>query len=78
EKGGGEVKVRLNPKELGDFHPDRLLEAIPEMQKTLAVREALKALKGPIGNIPEVRRTIQRMLSDEETRAQLESELGIK
>ncbi|MFA9460256.1 type VI secretion system contractile sheath small subunit [Thiohalorhabdus methylotrophus] len=78
EQGQKEVEVKLNPKELADFHPDRILEAVPEMQKTLAVREALKALKGPIGNIPEVRRTIQRLLQDEETRSQLESELGIK
>ena len=40
--------------------------------------DALKALKGPLGNIPEFRKKIQDIVKDEEVKARLLKELGIE
>jgi len=42
------------------------------------LREALKALKGPLGNIPEFRKKIQELVQDDGAREQLLKELGIE
>ncbi|WP_114416873.1 type VI secretion system contractile sheath small subunit [Marinospirillum perlucidum] len=72
-----ELNVELAPESLKDFEPDQLTDAIPELKKTLELREALKALKGPLGNTPTMRKTIQMMLEDTGQRKKLMSELGI-
>jgi type VI secretion system protein ImpB len=41
------------------------------------LREALKALKGPLGNVPAFKKKITELVSDETTRAQLLKELGL-
>ena len=45
---------------------------------SLVVRTALTALKGPLGNVPAFRRKIQAILQDEQAKARLLAELGIK
>ncbi|MDR9467450.1 type VI secretion system contractile sheath small subunit [Marinospirillum sp.] len=72
-----ELSVELKPQSLKDLEPDQLTQAIPELQKTLELREALKALKGPLGNTPTMRKTIQVMLEDDGQRKKLMSELGL-
>jgi len=76
--GGDDITVSLDPKSLKDFEPDSIVQAIPELQKVLELREALKALKGPLGNTPKMRKTIQLMLDDKDTRKKLMQELGLK
>ena len=44
----------------------------------LELREALTALKGPLGNVPAFRKTIQAVLADEGSRGQLLDELGLE
>jgi Uncharacterized protein conserved in bacteria len=44
----------------------------------IALRDALKALKGPLGNIPDFRKKLQEIIQNDETRAKLLSELGIE
>ncbi|MCZ6029023.1 type VI secretion system contractile sheath small subunit, partial [Escherichia coli] len=41
------------------------------------LREALVALKSPLGNIPAFRAQLQALLENEDTREQLIQELGI-
>ncbi|MOA51581.1 hypothetical protein D3C78_1747480 [compost metagenome] len=43
----------------------------------LELREALVALKGPMGNIPAFRKHLQSLLADEQTRQRLASELNL-
>ena len=78
EEGGIEelsVEVRINA--MKDFNPANLVEQIPELQKLMALREALMALKGPLGNTPSFRKAIEQALADDESRARLIAELGL-
>lgn len=74
---GDDIAVSLNPNSLKDLEPDSIVQAIPELQKVLELREALKALKGPLGNTPKMRKTIQLMLEDKDSRKKLMQELGL-
>jgi type VI secretion system protein ImpB len=61
-----------------DFEPDAIVKNVPELQKMIDLREALKALKGPLGNVPDFRKKIQELVQDEKARAALLKELGIQ
>jgi type VI secretion system protein ImpB len=73
----GDLNVKLSFRGLGDFTPDGIVAQVPELQKLLELRNALIALKGPLGNLPAFRKTIQGLLDSEEGRAKLMKELGI-
>jgi type VI secretion system protein ImpB len=49
---------------------------VPEMQKLLELRTALVSLKGPLGNLPNFRKAIERILSDEALRQQVLTEIA--
>lgn len=72
------LSVSLQLKSLRDFEPDALVEQVPELKQLIALRDALKALKGPLGNLPEFRRRLQELMGDEGTRQRLLIELGSK
>ena len=77
EKPDGEMSVTLDIKSLDDFSPDNIARQVPEMKKILELREALVALRGPMGNVPAFRAQLQALLDNEETREQLLRELDI-
>ncbi len=72
-----ELPVNLNIRSLKDLSPDNVARQVPEMKKLLELREALVALKGPLGNIPSFRSSLQKLLTDEQTRARLLKELDL-
>lgn len=72
-----DLRIRLNFESMVDFTPDRVARQVPELKKLLELREALVALKGPLGNIPAFRSRLQSLLSDESLRDQLLSELNM-
>lgn len=72
-----EIEVDLEFNRLKDFSPEVVSEKVPELQKLHELRDALLALKGPLGNVPEFRRKIQQLVKDESKREQLMTELGI-
>lgn len=74
---GAELPVKLEFKALSDFGPDSVVQQVPELKKLMELREALTALKGPLGNIPGFRRKIQALLDDADARAKLLGELGL-
>ncbi len=71
------LNVNLKFKKLNDFGPDAVAEQVPELKKLLELRQALTALKGPLGNVPAFKRKISSLLADEKQREKLMGELGI-
>jgi type VI secretion system protein ImpB len=73
-----QLGVNLDFKSMKDFDPDAIVQKVPELKKLMDLREALKALKGPLGNVPAFRKKIQSQIQDEGTRERLLKELGIE
>jgi type VI secretion system protein ImpB len=78
--GNEEEKLGVNMKfeSLKDFDPDAIVRNVPELAKLMELREALKALKGPLANVPEFRKKVQELVKDSGARERLLQELGIK
>lgn len=71
------MPVSLKFESLKDFEPDAIVENVPELKEIIELRNALKSLKGPLGNVPDFRKKLQALVEDEGTRAKLLAELGI-
>jgi len=74
---GAEMGVSLKFKDMKDFTPEGVVEQVPELKSLLDLRNALNALKGPLGNVPAFRKKIQNLLGDDESRNKLMAELGV-
>ena len=74
---GGELPVQLKIQSLKDFDPESVARQVPELNKLLELREALMALRGPLGNVPAFRKRLQSIVSDDQARAKLMTELGL-
>lgn len=72
-----ELGVSLGFGSIDDFGPDRIARQVPELHKLLELREALVALKGPLGNVPAFRKQLQHLLNDTQARKQLAQELDL-
>lgn len=72
-----EMSVHLDFKSMQDLNPDSVAQQVPELNSMLEMRRALLALKGPLGNVPAFRKTIQSILNDDESRAVIMQELGL-
>jgi type VI secretion system protein ImpB len=74
---GSELTVQLKMRGIKDFSPDNIVDQVPELKSLLELRQSLLALKGPLGNVPAFRKSIQGILSDDTSREQLMRELGL-
>ena len=75
-KEGEELPVNLKFNSMKDFDPEAVARQVPELNKLLELRDALTALKGPLGNVPEFRKKIQTLVTDPAAREKLLKELG--
>ncbi|WP_205977723.1 type VI secretion system contractile sheath small subunit, partial [Pseudomonas viridiflava] len=73
-----ELPVKLRVNSMKDFNPASLVEQVPELKKLMELRDALVALKGPLGNAPAFRKAIESVLADDESRGRVSGELGLK
>ncbi len=74
---GDDMPVQLEIKSIDDLSPDSVARQVPELDAMLELRKALLALKGPLGNVPAFRKSIQNILNDDTSRSQIMKELGI-
>ncbi len=74
---GSEVPVTLQFKNVNDFGPEAVVQQVPELNKLLQLRNALLALKGPLGNVPGFRKKIMDIMADDAARDKLLKELGV-
>lgn len=72
-----DLAVTLDFNTLSDFGPANLVDKVPELKKLMELRDALVALKGPLGNTPAFRRAIESVLADDDSRSNVLSELGL-
>ncbi|MGE8186833.1 type VI secretion system contractile sheath small subunit [Pseudomonas sp. NPDC086278] len=73
-----QLPVSLKFQSIRDFEPDAIVEQVPELQQLIALRDSLKALKGPLGNLPEFRKQLQALMNDAGARERLLGELGVE
>jgi len=72
-----ELNVNLQFKSMKDFDPASLVQQVPEMNALMELRDALVALKGPLGNVPAFRKAIEDVLKNPEAREKVLAELGM-
>jgi type VI secretion system protein ImpB len=77
EESADELPVQLRINSMKDFNPAAVVEQVPELQKLMELRDALVALKGPLGNAPAFRKAIESVLSDDDSRDRVLGELGL-
>lgn len=77
DEEGQDLAVNLEFKSLADFSPDSIVKQVPELNKLIELREALVALKGPLGNVPAFRSRMQDLLTSDASREKLLAELEL-
>ena len=76
EKEDEQLAASLKFENIKDFSPDSIANQVPELKSLLELRKALLALKGPLGNVPSFRKTIQNIVTDDVSRSKIMKELG--
>ena len=72
-----ELAIKLQFQSMKDFDPASLVQQVPEMKALMELRDALVALKGPLGNVPSFRKAIEEVLTNQESRDKVLAELGM-
>ena len=78
EENPDPFELSLNFKSMKDFSPENVARQVPELNKLLELREALVALKGPLGNVPAFRKAIENIIADDEQRDKFLGELKLE
>lgn len=78
DEPGEEMAVSLDFKNLKDFNPDAVVDKVPELKKLVELRNALNAVKGPLGNIPEFKKKLNELVKDDGAKDRILKELGIE
>lgn len=76
EAEGEELSAKLNFETLKDFEPESVVNQVPELSKLLELRNALNALKGPLGNVKDFQKKLKTLLGDDASRQKLLDEIS--
>lgn len=74
---GDDLAVDLSLRAMKDFQPDAIVQQVPELKSLLEIREALVALKGPLGNVKAFSKKLKETLADDAARERLMKELKL-
>jgi type VI secretion system protein ImpB len=75
---GDELPVHLAINHIKDFQPEQVAQQVPELKSLLEIREALVAMKGPLGNVKNFSKKLKEVLADDAARERLMKELKIE
>ena len=67
--------VKLDFKNRDDFHPEKLIEMVPELKELASIRDLVKDLRSRMVRSDDLRKSIESVLRDPEKRKKLEQEL---
>lgn len=73
-----EIKVDMKVESMKDFTPDNIVQNVPELKKLIELRDALKTVRGQLGNVPDFKKRLAAIISDDDTRKQLLDELNLE
>lgn len=65
-KGEGNLKIELNFKEFGDFHPEAIVDQVPRLAKLLEARQQLRDLLAKLDGNDELDDLLERVLQNSE------------
>lgn len=63
-----DMQARLTINSMRDFEPESIIRQVPELRQLDMLRQALVSLKGPLGNLPAFRKTLEDILNDPKQR----------
>jgi type VI secretion system protein ImpB len=73
--GEGKIKVDLDFEDMDSFRPENVAQQVPELSRLLAARNLLQDLRNRMISMGEFRKQLEKVISDEEMRNELLSEL---
>lgn len=65
-KGDGNLKIELNFKEFGDFHPEAIVKQVPRLAKLLEARQQLRDLLAKLDGNDELDGLLENILQNTE------------
>lgn len=65
-KGEGNLKIELNFKEFGDFHPEAIVSQVPRLAKLLEARQQLRDLLAKLDGNDELDGLLERVVQNSE------------
>ena len=73
---GDQLGINLKIESIKSFHPEEVAKQVPELAALLEIRDALVALKGPLGNTKAFSKKLKDVLKDDASRERLMRELN--
>jgi type VI secretion system protein ImpB len=70
-RGQGLLRVDLQFRGIDDFHPDQIVQAVPQLQAQLERRKRLENLLSMLGSAPRLEARLQDIVDDPEKRSAL-------
>ena len=64
-EAGDQLAVDLSIDNMKAFHPEQVARQVPELASLLEIREALVAMKGPLGNVKAFSKKLKDVLGDD-------------